>query len=79
MGDYWSEHNFEDLGQIEDVMDFVRRMVTGQLPEHWHLGKDFRFFSRFKEKTYEQASRSKIEKIHKNKIKFFYLKVVRIT
>ena len=42
MGDYWSEHNFEDLGQIEDVMDFVRRMVTGQLPEHWHLGKDFR-------------------------------------
>ena len=47
MGDYWSEHNFDDLGEIEDVMDFVRRMVTGQLPEHWHLGIDFTLFSIF--------------------------------
>ena len=47
MGDYWSEHNFDDLGEVEDVMDFVRRMVTGQLPEHWHLGIDFTPFPIF--------------------------------
>ena len=36
MADYWDEH--ADVEEpVEDVMDFVRRMVTGQLPSHWHL------------------------------------------
>merc|ERR1711935_622645 len=36
MADYWDEHADAEE-PVEDVMDFVRRMVTGQLPSHWHL------------------------------------------
>ena len=37
MADYWDEHGIEEDDAVEDVFDFIRRLNSGQLPEHWHL------------------------------------------
>ena len=38
MSSYWDEHETSSSEHgIEDMLDFVRRLNTGQLPAHWHF------------------------------------------
>jgi len=37
MASYWDEHQDLDSDTAEDMLDFIRRLNLGQLPDHWHL------------------------------------------